>query len=94
MEAVKVQRLKPGQMMEAKKGDMVEPVHDPVIRVPMGPVPGYVTRRVDIHRMSSLQSETLAKILSGLQFAKATLLNGTPVKSPMHAVLWMLENVK
>ena len=83
--------------MEANKKNRVKSgmeVKPPGIEVTLGPLPGYVSRRVDVYRMSVLQSETLAAILSGLQFNKATLLNGTPVKSPMHAIQWMLENVK
>jgi len=64
------------------------------ITVPMGPLPGYVVRRIDIHRMSALQSERLARIVSGLQCEKAVLENGTVVRNGMHAIQWILENVK
>lgn len=63
------------------------------IIVPTGPPPGYIVRRVDIHRMTVKQSEMLASIASGLQFNHAKLENGTVVRSGMHAIQWMLENV-
>ena len=62
------------------------------LQIPFGPLPGYIVRRVDIHRMSAIQSERLAKIVSGLQHEQAKLQNGTVVRNGMHAIQWMLEN--
>jgi hypothetical protein len=64
------------------------------IEIPMGPLPGYIKRRVDIGRMSREQSERLGEITSGLQFKQAKLKNGTLVRSELHAVRWLLENLK
>jgi hypothetical protein len=64
------------------------------IEIPLGPLPGYIKRRVDIGRMSREQSERLGEITSGLQFKQAKLKNGTLVRSELHAVRWLLENLK
>jgi hypothetical protein len=91
------------EIVEAKKG--VEAVEVPAritdstglkfgsIEIPLGPLPGYIKRRVDIGRMSREQSERLGEITSGLQFSEATLKNGTRVKSELHAIRWVLENL-
>jgi hypothetical protein len=64
-----------------------------IIEIPFGPLPGYVKRRVDLGRMSQKQSLTLASITSGLQFKEATLIDGTRVRSELHAIKWVLENL-
>ena len=64
------------------------------IEIPMGPLPGYIKRRVDAKHLSREQSEKLGSIASGLQFAGAKLKNGTKVHSESHAIRWVLENLK
>jgi hypothetical protein len=89
------------EIVEAKKGvEAVAPDAPSVelklgtIEIPLGPLPGYIKRRVDIGRMSREQSERLGEITSGLQFKQAKLKNGTLVRSELHAVRWLLENLK
>ena len=55
---------------------------------------GYASRRVQIDRMTSKQASRLKSIRFALEESGATLANGKPVKSAMHAVLWMLENME
>ena len=63
------------------------------ISVPKGPLPGYVKRRVDVGRMTRLQAESLASITTGLQFEQERLKDGSPIKTEIHAIRWMLEQV-
>lgn len=87
------------EIKEAKVQPETKLEADPVklqtglIEVPLGPLPGYIVRRVDTNRMNSKQSEALAAITSGLEFKEARLIDGTFVKTEMHAIKWMLENV-
>lgn len=60
---------------------------------PMGDVPGYMCRRVDLFGMSKEQQTNLYRLLSGLVREGAVLRNGTVIKSPMHALKWLLENM-
>lgn len=60
---------------------------------PIGEVPGYMCRRVDLFGMSKEQQANLYRLLSGLVREGSVLRNGTVVKSPMHALKWMLENM-
>lgn len=64
-----------------------------LIELPLGPLPGYVKRRVDLGRMTLRQSQTLASITSGLQFQEAKLADGTMVRSELHAIKWVLEKL-
>lgn len=62
-----------------------------VVTAPSGPIPGYVSRRIDVQQMTAVQSEMLARITSGLQYQGERLKDGTVVRNPQHAIKWLLE---
>ena len=64
------------------------------IELPMGPPSGYVRRRVDLGRMTAKQAEALSELTSGLQHKEAKLLDGAKVRTELHAIKWLLENLK
>lgn len=64
------------------------------MEIPTGPLPGYLTDRIDVARMSHLQARALSAITSGLQFKQAKLKDGTKVTRGLHAIKWILERLE
>lgn len=64
------------------------------LSVPMATIDhGYTPRRVDVNRLTSVQSQQLRRVLNGLIARKAVLANGGRVKSLQDAFKWILEGL-
>ena len=79
---------------EPQEARAVEPVlvglEVPLMEIPEG---GYVTRHVEVQRLSLAQARTLKRIQCACLATGTRLTNGKPVQSGADAVRWLLEQV-
>ena len=55
---------------------------------------GYISRHVEVNRLTTIQKEVLHRITRGLMCQGATLENGQLVKSNADSIRFILENMK